>query len=128
MVDHYGNYMNHLLALVEDATVTSDEKARYIQKWQHPRMLVCKPCTLMFGNAPLFLAKFYKMRILILFVVSEISSRLANTAVCVKEQDPQQCMVYCKACYYQNQERSYSSRSCSDRIQSCDVVLIDDVI
>ena len=43
VVDRYGAYMNHLLTLVEDSSVKSDDRAKlkgYIQKWKRPRMLI----------------------------------------------------------------------------------------
>lgn len=43
LVDRYGAYMNHLLALIEDPSVKSDDRSRlkgYIQKWKQPRILV----------------------------------------------------------------------------------------
>jgi hypothetical protein len=42
-VDRYGAYINHLLTLVEDTSVRSDDRAKlkgYLQKWRHTRMLV----------------------------------------------------------------------------------------
>jgi len=43
LVDRYGAYLNHLLAIIEDSSVTSEDKARlkgYIKKWKNPRMLI----------------------------------------------------------------------------------------
>ena len=43
MVDRYGAYLNHLLALIEDPSVKSDDRAKlkgYVQKWKQPRMLI----------------------------------------------------------------------------------------
>ena len=43
VVDRYGAYMNHLLTLIEDSSVKSDDRAKlkgYIQKWKRPRMLI----------------------------------------------------------------------------------------
>ena len=42
-VDRYGAYIHHLLTLVEDKTIKSDDRAKlkgYLQKWRHTRMLV----------------------------------------------------------------------------------------
>ncbi len=42
-VDRYGAYLNHLLALIEDKSLKSDDRARlkgYLLKWKQPRMLV----------------------------------------------------------------------------------------
>lgn len=42
-VDRFGAYLNHLLALIEDKSLKSDDRARlkgYTQKWKQPRMLV----------------------------------------------------------------------------------------
>ena len=43
VVDRYGAYLNHLLTLIEDPSVKSDDRARlkgYVQKWKQPRMLI----------------------------------------------------------------------------------------
>ena len=43
LVDRYGAYMSHLLTLVEDPTVTGEDKAKlkgYVQKWKQSRLLV----------------------------------------------------------------------------------------
>ena len=42
-IDRYGAYIEHLLTLVEDKTVRSDDRAKlkgYLQKWRHTRMLI----------------------------------------------------------------------------------------
>lgn len=42
-VDRYGAYIKHLLTLVEDKTVRSNDRAKlkgYLQKWRHARILV----------------------------------------------------------------------------------------
>ena len=43
VVDRYGAYLNHLLALIEDPSVKSDDRAKlkgYVQKWKQPKMLI----------------------------------------------------------------------------------------
>ncbi len=43
VVDRYGAYLNHLLALIEDPSVKSVDRAklkRYTQKWKQPKMLI----------------------------------------------------------------------------------------
>ncbi len=44
VVDRYGGaYLNHLLALIEDPSVKSDDRAKlkgYTQKWKQPKMLI----------------------------------------------------------------------------------------
>ena len=42
-VDRYGAYISHLLTLVVDKTIKSDDRAKlkeYRQKWRHTRMLI----------------------------------------------------------------------------------------
>ena len=42
-VDRYGVYISHLLTLVEDKTIKSDDRAKlkgYLQKWRHTRFLI----------------------------------------------------------------------------------------
>ena len=44
-------YIHHLLTLVEDKTIKSDDRAKlkgYLQKWRHTRMLVGADCMWMY--------------------------------------------------------------------------------